>query len=236
VPKIVHGLFNILLPILVYVFIRTDFFQLAIAVVLLAKWRIFSVKARHWPANIRANAVDIFVGLSFVIFMQNSMTLAAQVVWGVLYGVWLLLIKPQSTDLWIGMQAMISQTLSFVAIFIIWPRASAEWLCIAVGFVAYFSARHFFAIFDEAMSRATAYTWAFMASSLTWAASHWLLYYGPVSQPALLLSILGYGLTSLYYLRHTDRLSKVLQRQILLMMIAITFFILLTSDWSDKVI
>jgi hypothetical protein len=235
--KLTHSLLNILLPILVYIFIRTDFFQLAVAVVFLSKWRIFAVKTRHWPANLRANAVDIIVGLSVVLFMQYSANTAmAQVIWGGLYVIWLLAIKPKASDLWVGLQAVIGQTLGFCAVFIVWPRASVVWLSFVMGVTAYFCARHFFAIFDEAMARASSYLWAYVVSSVTWLTSHWLLYYDTVAQPALLLSIVGYGLAALYYLNHTDRLSKNAQRQIVIMLSAITLFIIVFSDWSDKAI
>ena len=78
---IVHVVLIFLLPLVLYTLIRLDFVQLAAALVLLSKWRMFSVKARHWPANIRANAVDIIVGLSVVIFMNKTDSQSIQFLW-----------------------------------------------------------------------------------------------------------------------------------------------------------
>ena len=51
------------IPPLAYMFVRLDIYTIAIAVVLLGKWRMFAVNPRHWIAHIRTNAVDIIVSL-----------------------------------------------------------------------------------------------------------------------------------------------------------------------------
>ena len=102
--------------------------------------------------------------------------------------------------------------------------------------VAYLCARHFLTAFDESMSRSTAYSWAFFASAIAWLSGHWLIYYGPIAQPALLLTALGYGLASMYYLEHRDKLTPALKRQFISVMGAVVLFLIVFSDWSDKTI
>ena len=109
-------------------------------------------------------------------------------------------------------------------------------LVFAVWGVTYLSARHFLAPYDERMARATAHVWAFFSASLTWLTSHWLLYYGPVSQPALILTVIAYGLGAMYYLDHTDRLKTGVRRQFVTLMVAILLFIIVFSDWSGDII
>lgn len=231
-----HFLIVGVLPILLYVLVRLEFVAFAFIVVLLSKWRMLAVKMRHWPANIRSNAVDIFVGLSTVVFMSIASTQVLQLFWVIAYAAWLLFVKPKSTELWIGLQAMIAQTMTLIAIFLIWNEASETALTFAVWGVTYLCARHFLGAFDEAMARASAYVWAFFAASLTWLTAHWLLYYKVVSQPALIITVLGYGMASLYYLRHKDRLTPGVRRQFIFLMIAILLFILIFSDWSGDII
>lgn len=225
-----------ILPLLIYVLVRLEFVAFAFAIILLSKWRIFAVKARHWPANIRSNAVDILVGLSIVVFISLSSTQLLQLGWTFSYMAWLIFIKPRSTPLWIGLQAMISQTFSLVAIFLVWNNASETGLTFAVWGVTYLCARHFLGAFDEAMARASAYAWAFFAASLTWLTSHWLLYYKVISQPALIITVIGYGMAAMYYLQHTDRLKKGVRIQFVTVMVAIVLFILVFSDWSGDII
>ncbi len=231
-----HIVLTALLPLLIFVLVRLNFGWVAVLLVLLSKWRMFAVKSRHWPANIRANAVDIFMGLSIVIFMLSTDTASIQLLWAAVYAVWLLVVKPQSTALWIGIQAMLAQMFTLIAIFYFWSEASTTLLVFLVWSVTYLCARHFLAAFDESMARATAYAWAFFASSIVWLSGHWLIFYGPIAQPALLLSVLGYGLAAMYYLRHTDRLTNNIRMQFIAVMTMVVLFLIVFSDWSDKTI
>src|ERR1700729_1029988 len=95
--KVVHIFFNILLPLAVFALVRTDFVPLALAVILLSKWRMFAVRPRFWITNIRANAVDIIVGISFLVFMVNSDSQLLQLVWVAGYIAWLVFLKPASS-------------------------------------------------------------------------------------------------------------------------------------------
>ena len=232
--QIVHIVLVILLPITMYIFVRVGFAQIAAALVLLSKWRMFSVKARHWPANIRANAIDIVVGLSTVLYMDRTESVGIQLLWVVLYAVWLLVIKPKSGQVWVALQALIGQTVGLMALYIVYGAAPAFALVAATTFICYFAARHFFTAFDEQMGRTIAYVWAYIAATLTWLLTHWLIYYGLIAQPVLLLSVIGYALAGMYYLQHTDRLSKGVQQQFVFVLAAILLIVLVFSDWGDK--
>jgi hypothetical protein len=79
--RLAHVGLNILLALLVFVLVRIDFVQLALAIILLSKWRMFAVRPRFWPANIRANSVDIIVSVSILLFMVHSATTWLQLAW-----------------------------------------------------------------------------------------------------------------------------------------------------------
>ncbi len=146
---LLHLGLTILLPILIYVFVRIQLIPLAILLVLISKWRMFAVRPRYWPANIRANAVDLMVGVSAVLFMARSDSVSWQLMWVVLYAAWLLFIKPNSSALFIAIQAGIAQTLALVALFLILGKVSLVYLVIASWAICYLSARHFLSAFDE---------------------------------------------------------------------------------------
>src|ERR1700722_14451508 len=76
----------LVLPVVVFVLVRLDLDAPGFIIIVLSKWRMFAVRPRFWPANIRANGVDLMVGLSIVLFMTHSGSLLAQVIWAVLYG------------------------------------------------------------------------------------------------------------------------------------------------------
>jgi hypothetical protein len=219
----------------VFVLVRLNFFQLALAIIVLSKWRMFAVKPRYWPANIRANGIDIIVGFSVVLFMIHSSGSLWQLMWALVYIVWLVAIKPITNVLGTSSQAMTGQLFGLMALFLEWPAAPLYGLVAGAGIICYASARHFFDSYDEPYSRLLSYTWAYFAAALTWLLGHWLLYYGLLAQPTLILTVIGYGLAVLYYFDHTDRLSKLMQRQFLFVMLAIIVIVLSLSNWTNKI-
>ncbi len=236
VSHLVHIGFNALLPVIILVLVRLHVVPLALVVILLSKWRMFAVKPRHWPANIRANAVDLIVGVSVLVFMAQSSTSPWQILWAVAYGVWLLSIKPGSTTFMVSLQALIAQLAGFMALFLRWGDISTVGLVALSWVIAYASARHFFSTFDEPMVRLLSYLWGYFAASLVWVLSHWLLFYGVIAQPTLLLSVIGLTLCTLYYLEKTDRLSTLVRRQLIFVMTAVIIIVIVFSDWGDKAI
>jgi len=234
--NIFHILLVALLPLIVFVLVRLSFVPLAYVIVLLSKWRMLAVRPRHWPANIRANAVDIIVGLSIVSFIAEAPSQAWQLVWALVYGVWLVLIKPRSSTFWNAMQAGAGLLFGLSSVYTLWGRSSLLMLVIATWLICYLSARHFLGSFDEPLSSLISHTWGFFGGALTWVLGHWLLYYGFVSQPMLILSVLGAGLAALYYLDTSDRLSTFVKRELLLVMSAVLIVIILFSSWGDKAV
>lgn len=230
----IHLLLTALIPVLVFVLVRISFVPLAVALIILSKWRMFAVKPRYWPANVRANAVDLMVGLSIVLFIVYVNSMVGQLIWAGLYAFWLLYVKPKSNSFLISLQAIIGQTLALIALFITWGDISSIYLIFATWCICYLAARHFFTGFDEPHAPLYSYTWGYFAASLVWLLSHWLIYYGFVAQPALLLSVIGFGCGALYYLDETDRLSSLLRQQFVFIMIAIIVVVLVFSDWGDK--
>jgi hypothetical protein len=233
----VHLLLVGILPLLLFALVRLEFVGFAFLVVLLSKWRMFALRPRHWAASIRINAVDILAGLSVVAFMSLAANIqSVQVFWTIAYMLWLLYLKPRTGHLWVGVQALVVQTASLVALFLLESEASDVLLVLSVTTVTYLCARHFLASYDESMSRATAYSWAFFAASLTWLTSRWLLFYGPVAQPALILTVVAYSLAAIYYMQHTGKLKKSVTSQFVGLAVTIILFILIFSDWNGEII
>ena len=226
----------ILLPLAVFVLVRTQFTQLALSIILLSKWRMFAVRPRFWPAIIRANSVDIIVGVSILIFMTHAGTAGWQFIWAVLYGFWLIVLKPLGGTYMTAIQAMIGQLCGLMALFLAWSTGPLYGLVLTSGFICFLAARHYFDSFDEPYAKLLSYLWGYFGAALMWLLGHWLLFYGLLSQPALILSVLGYGLAVLYYFDHSDRLSPGLKKQFVFIMVAVIIVILSFSDWGDKVV
>jgi len=224
------------LPAVVFILVRIDFVQLALLLILLSKWRMFVVRPRYWLANITANAVDIIVGVSFLVFMDHSGSAAMQLFWAVMYTVWLVFIKPGSGILMVSIQALTAQVIGVIALYTAWVQAPMLGVVLATWLVSYLSARHFFTSFEDEYASFYAHTWGYFSAALTWVLSHWLLFYGVVPQPALLLSVFGFSFAGIYYLAETERLTPLFRRQIMFIMFAIVVVVLVFSDWGDKTV
>jgi hypothetical protein len=235
---IFHNGLLIVLPVVLFVLARLgeQFVALSFALILLSKWRMFAVRPRFWPAIIRANSVDIIVGISLVIFMQRADSTTEQLIWTISYAAWLLFLKPRSTLIGVSLQAFVGQLVGLMALFLALPNAPIIVLVLLGGTICSVSARHFFDSFDEPYSKMLAYLWGYVSGALIWVLSHWLLFYGIISQPALLLTTIGYGLAALYYFDHNGRLNSLLRRQFVFLMLAIVVVIIMFSDWGDKVV
>ena len=231
-----HLLILTLLPIALFILVRVHFIQLAFILIVLSKWRMFAVRPRFWPANIRANSIDIILGFSVLALMIHSDTALGQIIWVALYVVWLTIIKPGSTILMTSIQSGISFLLGLSALYLAWGSEPLYTLVFLTGFICYLAARHFFDSFDEPYAKLLSYLWGYFGASMMWLLGHWLLFYGVVAQPTLLLVVLGYGLSALYYLDHFDRLSTMIRRQFVFIMVAVVVVVFTLSNWGDKIV
>jgi hypothetical protein len=231
-----HLLLLAVLPVAVFVLVRLQFVQLALSLVVLSKWRMFAVRPRFWAANVRANAVDIMVGLSIVLFITHSSSAYLQLLWAILYGVWLIGIKPATSLVMISLQAFIGQLCALSALYLAWAAGPLYGLTFLTGLICFLAARHFFDSFDESYAKLLSYIWGYFGAALAWLLGHWLLFYGVLAQPTLLLSTIGYGMAVLYYLNHTGRLNKNIQRQFIVIMLVIVLVVLKFSHWGNKVV
>ncbi len=233
---VAHIGLSALLPLAVYVLVRIELGQVALAIILLSKWRMLAVQPRFWWAHIRVNAVDIIVGLSILAFMVNIQIVSWQLMFTGIYVLWLIFLKPRNDILSVSMQAFVAHIFGLSALYIVWKDASLATLVIGTWFVAYITARHFFTSFEEQYTPLFAHFWGYFSATLTWILGHYLLFYNVLAQPTLLLTVIGYGLGALYYLDHKDRLSKLVRREFIFVMVAVILIILIQADWTDKAI
>jgi hypothetical protein len=195
---------------------------------------MFAVRPRYWFANIRANAVDIIVALSIVVFMQASHSQSWQLVWMALYGGWLIWIKPLSKVGAVSIQALIAQTAGISALILFTKESSLVWLVLGAWGIGYAAVRHYLTAYDEPHVRTIALTWGYIMASLAWVLGHWQLYYLGIPQLTVVVSIISYAAAALYYLTHVEKLSIGLKRNFVLLTSALLVIILLLSDWQYK--
>ena len=175
---------------------------LAFALVVLSKWRVFAVRPRFWYAHLESNLVDIIVSLSVVIliylagFKGTDEGTIVQIVLAVLYGVWLLLIKPRSKRSFITTQAAIAIFFGSMAI----ASVSYEWpsslVVLLVWVIGYAGARHVLVAYSDEDIRLMSLIWAFVLAEIAWLTYHWTIAYtlpfaAGLKLPQMTLLLLG---------------------------------------------
>jgi len=239
--EIAYYVFNGALPVVVLVLVRGfDPPYLALAIVLLSKWRIFALRPRFWWPNIKTNMVDILVGVSVVgLLYLSSADLVLQVIITLLYGTWLTIIKPLSTSNGIVLQAGIAQFVALVVLF----HFSAIWneflVIIGSWLIGYVAARHVVSNYEEPNVDLWAAVWGLLTAQLSWLMFHWTVVYNlgmPILMPqaALVMLVLGFSASRLYTMQQSERLSSSIIRSTALFTVVLILVILLFSPWDAR--
>jgi hypothetical protein len=152
---------------------------------------MFAVRPRFWVVNVRANAIDIIIGVSTLAFMTATTNELVQLCWAILWAGWLIVIKPRADTLWVSLQALIGFAAGLSALFLTWDHAPLFVLVGVAGLLCFFAAHHFFYSFDEPYTRMLAYFWAYFGAALVWVLGHWLLL--TLVQPWCGCSVIGYS-------------------------------------------
>jgi hypothetical protein len=213
----------------------------AIVLVLLSKWRILAVRPRFWFAHVEANMVDIIVSISVVtlIYLAGQSTtksgILVQIFLGVLYALWLLLLKPRNRRSYVAVQAAVAIFMGSFALASIsyeWPSSA---VVIVLWLIGYSSARHVLVSHSDDEIRFLSLLWAFVVAEIGWLSYHWTIAYtlpfgGGLKLPEVTLLLLGISFlaerTYASYMKHeTVRLNDIILPMVLVVGI---IFILMT--------
>ncbi len=150
----------------------------ALGLVLLSKWRVFAVRSRYWTANIRANLVDVIVGISMVVFLYaSSGDLATQISLTLLYIGWLLFLKPRSKRAYVASQAMVGLVFGIGAIVQISPALPVSVVVLLSWIVGYATSRHVLSVQHESHINFLSLLWGFVIAEIMWLSYHWTIGY-----------------------------------------------------------
>ena len=234
--EIVYVVLNTLLVISVTVLIiATDHWALSVALVLLSKWRIFAVRPRFWLANIKSNLVDTIVGVSFVfiIFLAGNEAIIARLVLTALYIIWVLIIKPKSSEKMIEAQAATALFLGTTASTLMLYEFSSIFLVIANFTIAYSAVRHVLLFDDDTENiQFIPLVFGLLIAELSWISYHWLIAYRiPATElriPQLSIIVLLVGFSSLSVYRSHQKHGGQVHFADVIMPIAFSIIIILT--------
>ena len=193
---------------------------LAYLIVILSKWRVFAVRPRFWLANIQTNLLDTLMGLSVVTLLwQNTGSFGLQLMLAVLFGAWLVILKPQSKRFWVVIQAGVVQFMALTALFYVAYALHVSVVVILGWLIGYVVARHIINVFgDELEDVVISVAWGLVIAELSWLTYYWTIAYTPLKIPqvSIVATLLGYMALVVYnYLYHNDD-NKKIQRDLML--------------------
>ena len=169
---VLHVAMNILLGVTaVYSTVLLKTPVLGIMLVLIAKWRIFAVRMRFWWPNVKANLVDIIVGVSVVLltyYMQPA-GWVANLFMAAFYCLWLTVIKPMSSEKAALVQSMLAVFFGMSAASIGTTRLDVVVLVLLAFLIGFAASRHILT-----QSEDQDFTITTLASGLTFAEVAWL--------------------------------------------------------------
>ena len=201
----VHMLLNILFgigSIMINVFTGGPLFGLLL--VLISKWRVFFVRPRYIWANFKSSLLDIIIGSSIVLITYYS---GQELTWAhgilaVFYCLWLIWIKPMTSEKGVLIQALICSFLGLTAASQLAAGSDSIVIVLLAFIIGYSVSRHIlFRANDKNYGFATM-VFGLIFSEAAWISNSWMIVYTfgdsgiRFPQIAILLTIL----TFLYYI------------------------------------
>lgn len=197
----VHVFLNILLGIgavLITVFSGSPL--LGILLVLMSKWRIFAVRRRYLWLNIKSNLVDLIVGLSIVLltYYAGSTLLPVDFILMIVYVIWLLIIKPMSTEVANLIQSLIAVFLGISATTIMTAGNNVLIAVLLAFLVGYAASRHVLVQTDDKDFTLTTLVCGLIFAEVAWLCHSWAIVYTfgdtgiRIPQAALILTIFAF--------------------------------------------
>jgi hypothetical protein len=242
VSELVYIFFTASLPIAILFLVRLDPPYLAFALVVLSKWRIFALRPRYWWANIKANAVDLVVGLSAVSLIYLSLPLLGlQIFLAFIYAIWLLVLKPRSGVHGIMLQAGIAQFVGLVALFHFSVVLNEALVLIGCWLIGYVAARHMISDHEEDHTEMLSAIWGLFMAEIGWLTYRWTSVYNlslplKIPQVALLGMVIGFCAARMYHANKSDAgLDRSLLKGTVVFGAALLIVILVFSPWDITV-
>lgn len=199
--NLIHVFLNILLGIgavLITVFSGSP--ALGALLVLVSKWRIFAVRRRYLWLNIKSNLVDLIVGLSVVIlsYYTGSSLMPIHFILMVGYVLWLLILKPMSSETANLAQSLIAVFLGISATTFMTVTADSFWAASTAFLVGYAASRHVLAQTSDRDFTLTTLVCGLIFAEVAWMCHSWSIVYTfgawgiRIPQVAMILTIFAF--------------------------------------------
>lgn len=180
ISSILHVILNILLGVgSVIITVITGSWIIGLILVILSKWRVFAVRPRYLIVNILSSLVDFIVGASFVFIAYCSGTtwLPIHFILALSYTLWLLLLKPRSSDFAAELQSLVAAFLGTTATTMLFASSNSIFMtlfCFIIGFAV---SRHVLVQTDENDFGLLTLSCGLISAEIAWLCNSWLIIY-----------------------------------------------------------
>ena len=180
ISSILHVILNILLGVgSVAITVVTGSWIIGLVLVLLSKWRVLAVRPRYWIVNLLSNLTDFIVGASFVFIAYCSGTtwLPIHFILAIGYIIWLVLLKPRSSEVAAEAQSLISVFLGTTATVMLFASSNAVFMTVFCFLTGFSAARHVLVQSDENEFGMLTLGTGLITAELAWLSNSWLIVY-----------------------------------------------------------
>lgn len=150
-----------------------------IVLVLVSKWRVFAVRARYFFINLKSNLVDIIVGISIVLlaYYAGAAFLSIDFILMAVYSVWLIFIKPLSSENATLAQSLVAVFLGMSAVTFLSANLNSIVIVLLAFLVGYAASRHVLAQGDDKDFTLTTLVCGLIFAEIAWLCHSWAIVY-----------------------------------------------------------
>lgn len=180
ISSMLHVLLNVLLGVgSVAITMISGSWVIGLALVVLSKWRVFAVRPRFWLVNIKSSLVDLIVGASFVFitYCSGSEWLPVHIVLALGYTLWLIVLKPRSSDVAAEIQSLVAMFLGTTAATLLFASSSSIFMVLACFLIGFACARHILVQSDDNDFGLVTLVCGLISAEIAWLCNSWLIVY-----------------------------------------------------------
>ncbi|MBR3248473.1 hypothetical protein IKF89_00360 [Candidatus Saccharibacteria bacterium] len=197
----VHVFLNLLLGIgSVLITVLSSSPLLGLILVIASKWRVFAVRARYLWTNIKANLVDLIVGISVVLltYYAGAAFLPVDFLLMAFYCLWLIVIKPLSSEVATLAQSLIAVFFGISAATIMTANLDPIVLVFLAFLIGYAASRHILIQSNDKDFTLTTLVCGLVFAEIAWLCYSWSIIYTfgdtgiRIPQLAIILTIFAF--------------------------------------------
>ena len=240
--SVLHAVLNILLGVgSIVITVISGSWILGVILVAISKWRIFAVRPYYWLTNIKSSLVDIIVGTSFVLiaYCSGTTVLPVHYILAALYTLWLIILKPRSSETAAEIQSLAAVFLGTTATVLVSASLNSLVIVIACFIIGYASARHVLVQSDDNDFAMVTRICGLISAEIAWLCHSWLIVYSfgntgiIIPQLSIILTIFAFVFDRVYksIIVHDGKLKK---NDIIVPVIFSLFVIIMLAVWFSK--